>query len=222
MARQQLSLKQLAINKDNTSIIVAVGVAAFIIVFSLVASKALIDQMSYQSRVISKKEKALKQMKVNVGEAEKLRDSYQVFADAKENVLGGNPDGQGDKDGSNPRLILDALPSKYDFPALATSLDKMFKDYRITSISGTDDEVTQSTADAGSAPAPIEIPFSVVVDGSSQSSKEILSLFERSIRPMQVDSLVITGDPNNLKFTVKGKTYFQPQKNVEVRTEKVR
>lgn len=222
MARQQISLKQLAINKDNTAIIVAVGIAAFVVVFSLVASKALLDQRSYQARVIGKKKIALKQLKQNVTEVDKLKNSYQVFSEANQNVLGGSSSGSGDKDGPNARLVLDALPSKYDFPALTTSLDKVFKQYRVTSIAGVDDEVTQSGAQASGTPAPVEMPFTIVVDGPSQSSKDILSNFEKSIRPIQLQTLSIAGDSTNLKFTVKAKTYFQPQKKFDVKTEKVK
>ncbi len=222
MARQQISLKQLAIDKDNTAIVVAVGLAAFIIIFSLVASNALLKQRSYQSTVIGKKKVALKQLKQNEKEVEKLKQSYQTFASAPQNVLGGNPSGTGEKDGDNPRLILDALPSKYDFPALATSLEKVFKPYNIESITGTDDEVAQAAATASGTPQPVEIPFTIAMNGSAQNSKEILQLFEKSIRPVQVEKLTISGRANQLKINVTAKTYFQPQKKFDVTSEKVK
>ncbi len=221
MARQQLSLKQLAINKDNTAIVIAVGLAAFIVVFSLVASNALLKQRSYQSKVIGKKKIALRQLKTNAAEVDKLKISYQAFADAQQNVLGGSATGNGDKDGANPRLVLDALPSKYDFPALTTSLEKVFKPYKIESITGTDDEVAQAAASLSATPQPVEVPFAITLNGSTQSSKDILRLFERSIRPFQIQKMTITGASNQLKINVEGKTYFQPQKKFDVRMEKV-
>ncbi len=222
MARQKISLKQFAIDKDNTTIVMAVGIAAFVVVFSLVASNALLKQRSYQAKVISKKKIALNQLKKNADEVEKLKTSYQVFASAQQNALGGSSSGTGDRDGENARLVLDALPSKYDFPALTTSLEKVFKPYNIESITGTDDEIAQSEEESAVSPKPVEIPFAIAMNSNAQSTKNILELFERSIRPMQIQKLDIAGQASELKVTVTGKTYFQPQKIFDVKTERVK
>ena len=62
MPKQQISLKQLAIDKDNTSILIAVGIASFLVIFSLIASNALIKQLRYKSKVSGMMEVALKQL----------------------------------------------------------------------------------------------------------------------------------------------------------------
>ncbi len=222
MARKSLSLKQLAINKDQTVIVASVGLAAFIVVFSLVASNALLKQRSYQAKVIGKKKVALTQLKKNVTEVDKLKTSYKVFADAQANVLGGSSTGTGEKDGSNPRLVLDALPSKYDFPALATSLEKIVKPFPIETITGTDDEIAQAAVQPSAKTAAIEIPFSITINASPQSSKQVLQVFEKSIRPIQIQKLTFVGQSQQLKITLQGKTYFQPQKKFDVRTEQVK
>lgn len=223
MAKPRISLKQLAIDKDNATILLAAGFASFIIVFSLVASYSLLNQSNYQGKVIGKKKTALKQLKVNSSEVEKLKTSYQVFASAEQNVLGGNSKGTGDKDGENPRLVLDALPSKYDFPALTSSLEKLFKPYALESITGTDDEVAQASATQDSGDIqPVEMPFSISLLGSSQQSKDILQLFERSIRPFQIQKLTFTGKSNQTQLDVTAKTYMQPEKKFEIKTEVVR
>jgi hypothetical protein len=222
MAKQQISLRQLAINKDNTVIALVVGLASFIVVFSLIASHSLLEQRAYQAKVIGKKKTALRQVKTNVEEVEKLKTSYQAFADSQENILGGSSTGPGDKDGDNPRLILDSLPSKYDFPALATSMEKVFKPYNLESVTGTDEEIAQSEVVSSGTPQPVEMPFAVTVNGSAQASKEILLLLERSIRPTQVQKLSMTGSSNQLKISINGKTYYQPQIVFDVRTETVK
>lgn len=216
------SIKRLAINKDNSTIFIVVGVAAFLIVFSLIASYALIKQSAYQGRVIGKKKDALKQLETNTQEVETLKKSYQTFADQEKNVLGGSSKGSGERDGENPRLVLDALPSKYDFPALASSLEKLFKPYSIDSITGTDDEIAQGSAQSSTDPQSVEIPFSVAMKGSSQQTKEVLSIFERSIRPFQIQKVTLTGDASQISVNVNAKTYFQPQKKFDVQTEKVK
>jgi type II secretory pathway pseudopilin PulG len=221
MADRQPSLKKLAIDKANATLMIVLGAAAFVSVFCLVASKSLLTQRSYQSGVISKKKIALKQLNSDIDEANKLSNSYQVFESSPENVIGGDSSGQDDRDGDNARIVLDALPSKYDFPALATSLEKLLsnKQFRISSIAGTDDEVTQSAAPSSGTPQPVAMPFTVDITTTAASGATLLQLFERSIRPMQIQKLSITGQTDQLKITLNAKTYFQPEKKLDIKTE---
>src|SRR3990167_8047567 len=105
--------------------IAVLAASTFIVVFTIVAGRALLSQRSYQARVIDKKEKARDQLKKNIEETKTLVTSYKSFTDRSENVLGANPAGQGEKDGDNAKIILDALPSKYNFPAIAPWMDKL-------------------------------------------------------------------------------------------------
>lgn len=59
------SVKHEIIDKTNSHMIFTVGIATFIFVFSVFASKSLISQSLYQNRVISEKEKALSQINSN-------------------------------------------------------------------------------------------------------------------------------------------------------------
>ncbi len=224
MKPARFSTKRLAIDKANATIVIAVAVATFIVIFCLVASKALYSQMRYQSKVSSQKETALKTLQENLQTADQLTTSYKAFADQSVNVLGGNPQGDADKDGDNPRIILDALPSQYDFPALTTSIEKLLNDhgFSITSISGSDEEATQASKDSSVDPAPVEMPFTVEITTGDQRGRDLMELFERSIRPMQVDKLSLESQNGQLKLTVTAKSYYQPAKSLNVRTEVVR
>jgi len=179
--------------------------------------------MKYQSKVIGLKENTLKQAKANEKATEQLKTSYQEFASVRENVLGGNASGTADKDGENARIVLDALPSKYDFPALATSIYKLLgsNGYKIDSMTGTDDEVAQSASESGDASVAVDIPFTVSVTASSSNTKQLLALFEKSIRPVQISKISIKGQTDGVKISIDGKTYFKPQKKFNVKTEKV-
>lgn len=219
----RISAKRLAIDKANSTVLVAIGIACFVVVLCSVAGKSLIDQMRYQSKVIGQKEKTLTLSKKNEKSAEQLKTSYQEFASARENVLGGNSSGTADKDGDNARIILDALPSKYDFPALTTSLEKLLggNGFKIDTITGTDDEIAQSASESGNSTAVVEMPFTVGVTTSTSNTKQLLSLFEKSIRPMQISKLSLKGQSDGVKVSIDGKTYFQPQKKFNVKVEKV-
>jgi len=225
MAKPAISTKRLQIDKANSRVVVAAGVAAFILIFSAVAVKTLISQATYQNRVISAKRATLNQLNTNIAAVNTLKESYATFNSANPNILGGNSAGSGPVDGTNPNLILSALPSSYDFPALANSLEKLVasQGVEITSITGTDDQVAQQANQTSSTPTPAEIPFQMAVTGNYQGVQNVLNAFDRSIRPVQVQSLVLAAsDGDNLSLTVTAKTYYQPGKSLNITTEAIK
>jgi hypothetical protein len=219
------SIKRTLITKANKRILIASGAAAFVVVFSLVASNILIKQMSYQNRVISERKKQLKIAKDSLDNVETLQAAYLVFDRAPLNILGGVPDGEGDKDGANSKIILDALPSVYNFPALTTSIEKIveLQGLEFISMVGTDDAVTQQQNASSSSPVPIEMPFEFSVKGTYESSLNLVKDLERSIRPFQIVSITISaeGEDGSVNTRITGKTYFQPEKNLNLIKEKV-
>jgi hypothetical protein len=222
MAETKTSARHMMIDKANATMLATIGVAAFIVTFSLVASKALVSQSRYQSRVIKEKSTTLKRLQDDNKNFNSLVSSYQAFAERKVNMLGGNPKGNGPKDGDNPKLVLDALPSKYDFPGLISSLEKLLKEggYRINAIGGTDDELAQSNT-ATDSPTPIELPFPLTVTTDYTGAQNLLLSLERSIRPIKVEQLSITAGGSDLSVSVSAKTYYQPEKKLKVSTKEV-
>lgn len=224
MAQLRLSTKHLQISKANSRVVLFIAIAAFVTVFSLVSSRALLSKRSYQSRVIAGKEKAAKQLKDNLKAVSTLAASYAQFTNSSnQNVLGGTANGLGDKDGDNAKIVLDALPSKYDFPALASSLEKILNDrsYKVNSISGTDDELKQAQG-AVANPVAIPIPFVVQVTGTYDSTKDLVLILERSVRPFQIQTLSFTGQDAAIKLNINANTYYQPGKNLDITTKEVK
>ena len=221
MANLKISSKQLQIDKANTTMVVVVGIASFVIISSLVFCKALLAQRSYQSKVIKAQNIAKDQLKENIDNVGSLKVQYQAFADQAQNVMGGSSTGSGDRDGDNARIILDALPSKYDFPALATSLDKLFANSgsKVANITGTDDEITQSK---NISDQPVPIPFTLGTSGSYDSIKNFINLFERSIRPLKIETIAFSGKESELTVTVTGSTYYRPAKILSIKQEDVK
>jgi hypothetical protein len=215
--------KRLLIDKANATMLVTIGVAAFLVIFSLVASKSLLSQSGYQSRVIKEKQKALKQLKENNANVSSLVASYKSFADEKENVLKGSPSGSGARDGDNTRIVLDALPSKYDFPGLISSIEKLLKEggYPIDTIGGSDDEVAQFNT-ASDKPVPIEIPFPLTVTTTYEGAQSLLATLEKSIRPMYVKQLSATVVQGKLHLSINAKTFYQPEKTLKITSKVVK
>lgn len=218
------SSKRALIDQANARILIVTSVAIFVLIFCAVATKALISQSAYQSRVISAKRVAVNQLKDDIPAANKLKDSYRAFTSTTQNVLGGNPDGTGPQDGDNAKIVLDALPSSYDFPALATSLEKLLtsQDVQITSITGTDDEINQGTNVSSATPQPVAMPFNISVTSDYEGIQGLVSTFEHSIRPIQIQTMEIAGDQNNLTLVVTAQTFYQPAKSLNITTKVVK
>jgi hypothetical protein len=75
----QLSSKHLAVDKANSKVIIAAAVATAILVFSLFASKALIDKISYQNLVISERQKANMLLEDNIKSIDSLNAAFTVL-----------------------------------------------------------------------------------------------------------------------------------------------
>src|SRR3989344_1554283 len=143
MAKLGLSSKRVLIDKANTTVTVVMALTTFISISSVMAIRTLAAKRTYQAKVISAKTSARKQLQVNKAAVENLKQAYGVFVTEPTNAISGSSTGTGDRDGDNAKITLDALPSKYDFPALTSSIEKLLIDrnYQIESISGTDLEV---------------------------------------------------------------------------------
>jgi Tfp pilus assembly protein PilO len=217
------SEKRQLVNKANSSIVLFTSVASFIVVFCLVGAYTLVGQLNYQNKVIGAKKKAYSQLKLDITSTETLVEQYKAFVSNPLNVLGGDPQGSGAQDGDNAKIVLDALPSKYDFPALATSLEKILKDQGVSiqSINGTDDEIAQGSV-TSSTPAPVTVPFQFSVKGDYNSIKKVVAALERSIRPIQIQTMQLTGSEQDMTLNVSAQTYFQPAKNLNIRQEVVK
>lgn len=214
MPKMQLSTKRILIDKTNTKIVIYTAIAAFMVVFTLVAAKSLISQAMYQNRVISAKKTAVSQLKTDIQSTSNLVTAYKAFVSTPQNVIGGDPNGSGPKDGDNAKVVLDALPSKYDFPALATSLEKLLtsQNVQIQSISGTDQEVAQAGDQSSGNPSPVAMPFQISVTGDYQSIQNLVAAFNASIRPFQVQTMLLSGDQSNMTLTMTAQTFYQPEK----------
>jgi hypothetical protein len=207
-SKLQFSNKHLKISQANSNILIAVSVTTAIVIFSLVAAQALVKQMNYQNKVIGLRSKASSQLSKNVKAATTLNESYKAFDTAPESVIGNSE--------KNSKIVLDALPSKYDFPALATSLQGMITGSGAKgSISGTDNEA-QAEQDSAN-PSPVEIPIQVAANGSFGAVQKLIADAERSIRPIKINQVSLTGSDANMQLTFSAITYYQPEKKLELK-----
>lgn len=215
------SIKRSLIEKSNATMVAVTSVACFVVIFCAVASWSLLDQFLYQSRIISASNATLARLKTDLDSTKSLEASYDAFVNTPSNIIGGNPAGNGPQDGSNAKIVLDALPSKYDYPALVTSLENILTSQaaQIQSITGVDDAASQAANQTSSSPSPQPMPFQVIVGGNYTTIQHVVGAFERSIRPFQVQTLELSGDQSQLVLTLNAQTYWQPTKSLDIRTK---
>lgn len=222
MVQQKTSLKHIQISKAGSTTTVVLAVAVFVSVASLVGAYTMLQQRSYQSKVIVEKELAVKTLNDNIEEVNTLVTSYREFIGRPTNIIGGATTGTGDRDGDNAKLILDALPSKYDFPALATSLEKVLSqdNFTINSISGTDDEIAQGSKDAVT-PEVVEIPFAFSVIGNFDNLNDLIKKLETSIRPFHLNKVEFNVSDETAELNINAKTFYQSEKKLNITTKVV-
>lgn len=223
-----VSTKHFQINKANNMIFVVMATSAVITVFCLVSAKALLSQAVYQRKVINEKHKAVDQLKENIKSAKELSAQYTVFKKANPNIIGGqggDSPGEGPNDGDNPRIVLDALPSQYDFPALMSSIEKIVTNASLIpkGLGGTDEgQDSLNGNDSAVKPEPTEMGFSLEATSSYLGLQTLVKDFERSIRPIDILNVELSGKEDNMALTIQAKTYFQPGKSFVVGEREVK
>lgn len=224
MAAAQPSKKQQLINDANKKVIITTSVATFVVIFTLVAAHSLIGQLMYQNRIMTAKKQALSQLKEDTKAVAQLKTSYKAFVSSPQNVIGGNNPGGRSNDGDNAKIVLDALPSKYDFPALATSLETLLARQHLTvgTISGTDDEVAQSAVAESATPQAVPIPFTLSGGGSYADVKGLTTTLSASIRPIQIKTMTLSGGDGDMLISLTAQTYYQPAKIFKIDTKVVK
>ena len=224
-AKKSGSIKHGLIDKANKRVVVLTSVAGFVVVFTIVAANTLIGQIAYQDKVISARKDALQTAQTNLKNVRQLVSQYEAFNGTTQNVIGGDTATIGNGNGDNAQIIINALPSRYDFPALTASLEYLAQKngLKLTGITAIDDEVVQQTNVSSTAPVPVEIPFEMTVEGTNEAVQALIKDFSASIRPFQVRQLKMTAsDDGVISATITAATYFQPAKSLNVREEPVK
>lgn len=228
MNLQITSKKRVQIDRVQSSMLLTVAIATVAVVFCLVSTKALFSQAAYQRRVINARNVATKQIKENINKANTLVDQYaNVFQDPNAtNAIGGINDSSPDAvppDIDNGRLVLDALPTTYDFPALLTSIQKVLINNGIGAPSiGGSDQSSETSSTPIPNPQPTSIELSITGTATYQGVQSLIKDLERSIRPFDITKITLSGNEANMVVTLKIITYYQPAKSLLVDSKEIR
>jgi hypothetical protein len=230
----QMSSKHLQIDKAQSTMLAATVIATIITIFSLVSAKSLLSQARFQNRVINARHAAAKQLDANVTAAKTLATQYnQVFIGTNPtNVIGGNSDNTEEvngqavatqpPNGDNGRIVLDALPNVYDYPALLTSLSKLLGQDGLGSPTiGGGDQSTSFDNQPSSNPQPTNIDLTVNGTAAYANIQNFIKDLERSTRPFDITKLSMTGSESSMTMTISATTYYQPAKTLKLTTKEI-
>lgn len=205
---------------NNNLMIVMVLISLLVVGVSALIGKALVGSILRDTKVISAKSKADKQVKEDVTSAPKLVDAYNVL-------------------GSAANTLNDALPNSKDMPSLLVTLENMSNDSglglksitpAVPAIAATapiSDQNGQSSVAASSSsgsPAVTPNPFNLVIDydGSYPALAKFLGDIEQSVRPMKVTSVTMNGNGSALTGEIDLTTYWQSPAQLPFSTETIK
>lgn len=223
----KISEKHLQIDKAQSTIVMVIASATIITVFCLMSSKALVSKAAYQRKVINEKQKSATQLAKNVKDAQTFLTQYNdVFnASGPTNIIGGRSTTSASAippDGTNSRIVLDALPTTYDFPALVTSVASILKNDAVASpaIVGLDSSVTATNTPSPN-PQPVKIPLTISGTTTYDGATSLFKDLERSIRPFDVSKLSISGT-GAINVSLDANTYYQPAKSLTITNREIK
>ncbi len=210
-----LKKRQLIANA-NQSMFVWVAIASVAVSVCIVSAQFLVQKWDYTNHILGAKYKAADQLKKNITSAKQLQDAVNALVSnndlASVKTVPSDP---------NTKSILDALPSKFDPTAFATSLQQAILNRSGVTIEGisvpSDQAPDTTTGDTTADPTPQEMKFSVTVNGSYDKIRNMMLDFERTIRPIKITAITLDGNDAAMNATISGVTYYQLSKSADVK-----
>ncbi|HSE29011.1 MAG TPA: hypothetical protein VLA77_00295 [Candidatus Saccharimonadales bacterium] len=208
--------KRQQIEVAGRTMFIWIAAAAVSISLCVATGQYLFGRWVHNNKVIAAKSKASATLSSNLSNITGLTDEVdalvanQALASVKTNP-----------NDPNTKSVLDALPTTFDPAALGTSLQQI-----ILGRSGVAIEniiVPQDATEAEQIPStPQEMAFSFVISGEySQVQNAILDI-EKTIRPIKITSMSLTGTDADLRANIEAVTYYQPPKTVTVGEEVIK
>lgn len=220
--------KRQQISQANKTMFIWVACAAVVVSFCLVIGQFLFRQAAFNIKIIDAKDKANSTLGQNIDNAKKLQDqmnSLLVNVDLS-SVKANESD-------TNFKVILDALPSNDDPITFATSLQRAIIPRSGALLETLEPPKTageEGEEGSGEAPehaeadskAPIEQRYSFTVLGNYEQIQNLLKDFERTIRPINVNTMSIEGSDANLRVEFDASTYYSNAKTLNIQKKTIK
>jgi len=211
--------KRTQISKANKVMFIWIAGASALVSFAIVTSFFLGQKLIFNEKVLFEKNKTVNVLNINNGAVEELATNIRALdADAALSLAKANEKDQA------IQVILDALPSYANSPALGASLQikllagipgLTLESLQVTPVEGVESLTTGAVEDAGATTASgNEITFRFSISGSEDTLRAALKNLERSIRTIDITSLIIESQGDIQLMTVAGRAFYEPAKNV--------
>lgn len=218
--------KRQQIAGTRKEVLMWVAIASAVVVICLVVGMNIFQRIQYQMKVNAEISKTAKTMESNVKAIDGLIKNVN---DLRANRLLTAPGLKAD-DSTVFQVVIDALPTENDSVSLSSSLqnkilnrsgvtiEQISVDGESSSSSNDDDEVTTSNVEF---PVAQPINFRISIVGTYESIKQTLADIERTIRPIIINSLEISGTDDRLTATIQATTYYSSNVNFQVGEKEV-
>lgn len=218
--------KRQQIAGTRKEVLMWVAIASAVVVICLVVGMNIFQRIQYQMKVNTEISKTAKTMEANVKAIDGLIKNVN---DLRANRLLTAPGLKAD-DSTVFQVVIDALPTENDSVSLSSSLqnkilnrsgvtiEQISVDGESSSSSNDDDEVTTSSVEF---PVAQPINFRISIVGTYESIKQTLADIERTIRPIIINSLEISGTDDRLTATIQATTYYSSNVNFQVGEKEV-
>ncbi len=204
------SVKKNQIEKFTRTIVIFASVSLFILIFGISSINSLIARYNYQQKTIDLQKQALNNLIEDNASVNSLTKSYKKFISPKINIINGQSNQPNSHNGgNNAKIILDALPSSYDFTQFITTLQNLLTSQGVVvnSISGTDASPSSNYSIGSGVNV---IPFQFSVSAPYPIIQKLITTLKESTTPIDIINVNITGSQNNLTLNATGQTYYQP------------
>lgn len=228
MAKETKAIrKQQQITKSARNMFVSIAIASALVGFAVVTSIFLINKIVFNQRVISAKNKTLKDLRNNNANLPALKNEIAIL-ETNEALRSSRVDSEQDA----IRVVIDALPATDNPTALGASVRKLLsvegvrvEDLVVSSggsvVDGepTDEGSVDSDAASTSDKSLNAISFQFKAVGSVDVLNQVLKKLEQSIRAMSVDTVdfeIATDGDGQDTLTVVAHSFYQPMMKAEL------
>lgn len=213
----------------NRTMFVWVAGVSVLVGFALVIGIFLVQMLIFNEKILAEKSHTVETLRDNIKNIDTLSSQVRAL-DANANLISSkaNPDDE------TLQVVLDALPSVANSPALGASIqqkllggidnisiDSLQPDLVVGIESLTNNSIENASA-ASSADKQSEITFRFSVTGDYEALEQVLLNLEKSIRTIDVISMTIQSNNGRCSLSVQGRAYYEPERIVELKDKLIR
>jgi len=215
--------KRTQIAQASKTMFIWIAIASALVGTAVVVSIFLFQKLAYNEKVLSAKQETVSNLNHNLSVVDKLKTDVQALdANSALASVKANPTDQA------LQVVLDALPSDANSPALGASLQNRLlaniegnfslESLQVTPVEGVEVLSAGTTLDASEATvANNQISFNFSVRGDQSALRQVLQNLERSIRTLVVTHVTIETQAESVTLTVEGHGFYQPAKSIELK-----